>query len=114
MASARTKIPRYARDDKRLCCSSRSLLLQSNRQSIANRQNGRIEILGVVKQPIELENGLLRVFRILVRDLSAPKNIVRDKQATLAQAWRHQTQHTRVVLFIDIVEDDVILLLLLR
>ena len=49
---------------------------------------------------------------ILFRDAAAPQNVVGDEQAALAQARRDQAQHARIVVFVDIVEDDVELLLL--
>src|SRR6267378_1086485 len=68
----------------------------------------------MVKQPVEFENSFgSRLLGILFRDPSAPSDVVGDEQTALAQARRHKAQHARVVFFIDIVEDDVVLLLLL-
>ena len=51
---------------------------------------------------------------LLRRHPAAPQDIVRDKQAALANARGYQPEDTRIIFFVDVVEDDVELLLLLR
>ena len=45
---------------------------------------------------------------------AAPKNVVSDKQSPLAKLRNGESKHARIVLFVDIVEDDIEFLLLLR
>src|ERR1700752_3230662 len=94
---------------------SEVLFLQRYGQSVANRENRRVELLRIVKLPIELKDGFgARVGRVLLGNPPAPQHIVRDKEPALAEARSHQAQDARVIVFVDIVENDVEFLLLLR
>ncbi len=50
---------------------------------------------------------------IVFRDASAPQNVIGDEQAAFAQPRPDQAQHARIIFFVDIVENNVELLLLL-
>lgn len=58
--------------------------LQRDREPVANGQDRGVELLGVVKLSVELQNRLGGRVRIFLRDPAAPQNVVGDKQASLA------------------------------
>src|SRR5439155_3884315 len=106
-----------ATSDERVAPSARpwALLLQRDCQTVANRQDGREQIVCIVKQPVELEYRFGGSFgRILLRHSPAPQNVVRNQQSAFAQLGNRDSKYSWIVFFVDVVENNVEFLLLLR
>src|SRR5579885_437985 len=113
MSSTRPSLVKIVRYEEDLIERPSNLFFQRDRQSVANGKDRREEIFGVVELAVELENGFGSGVRwIFFCHAAAPKHIVGDKEASLPKARGDQAKHARVVIFVDIIKDDVELFLL--
>src|SRR5207244_10666234 len=87
----------------------------SHRHPISHRHNRREEVARSVKLTIELLDRPRAGFGWLaLDDTSAPKHVIRYKQSTLLDPGRNQSQDAWIVFLINVIEDDIEFLLLLR
>ena len=60
-----------------------------------------------VKLAIEFHDRLGGGVGIFLDDARAPKHVIGYEQSALLHAWGNQPQHARIVVLVDVVEDDV-------
>src|SRR5438309_1595921 len=86
-----------------------SLKLQRDRYAVAQRQDRRKQLRYAVEQPVVFGNDSCARVRAFFRvgHVAPPQNVIGDKQTAVAHARDRELQRARVILLIDIVEDDV-------